>query len=148
MGLDDLGYLTEQGRCAPEKPVKGAARAERVADRIREEQREQRAKTAARKRDGYRCRWPHCDCEERRDRLEVAHIRDKSLCGENDSANLICLCLARHQGRPSLHSGDLAIRPIDEKDGANGPVEFWYREARGTWFMVARERAIGILERD
>lgn len=125
------------------KPAKGEARAARVSERIKDEQREARAKAQARKRDGYRCRWPHCDCEARRDRLEVAHIHNKSLCGENDAANLICLCVSRHQGRPSLHSGDLDVRPINAALGANGPCEFLRLDDCGELVTVAREIVIG-----
>lgn len=133
---------------ATPKPAKGSAKAARVDRRLKDEAQEDRAKTAARKRDGYRCRWPSCDCEARRDRIEVAHIVNKSNGGENHTRNLICLCVARHQGRPSLHSGDLSIRPVNGKAGADGPVSFWMKAKGGKWFMVAQERHIHVLERD
>lgn len=128
------------------KPAKGTTRAARVQTRMAEEDFEAREKTKARKRDG-RCRWPHCDCAARRDRLEVAHVVNKSLGGTSDLENLIVLCLSRHQGRPSLHSGDLKIERLTDK-GTSGPCEYWARDAMQQWYMVARERAPFVLERD
>ena len=104
-----------------------------------------RGTARARKRDGYRCRWPLCDCQQRGDRIEVAHLRSKSLGGENESSNMMCLCSSRHRGLPSLHSGELKIRPIDEALGTNGPCEFWASDS-GDWHLVARERSVGLLE--
>jgi hypothetical protein len=121
------------------KPIKGSSRAARVAARIAEERHEDREKTKARKRD-LRCRWPGCDCQTRRDRIEVAHIEDKSLLGPSDSENLVCLCVARHQGRPSLHSKDLRIEKLTPA-GADGPLSFWARDYDGSWYCVALESA-------
>lgn len=125
------------------KPVKGSDRARRVALRLSEEAREQRNKSRVRKADG-RCRWPGCDCRERRDRLEVAHVVNKSQGGLSEPGNLIVLCLARHQGKPSLHSGELRIEPLTEQ-GTRGPCEFWQQDDHG-WHVVAREVAPFILE--
>ena len=121
------------------KPVKGSARAARVQDQIGAEEYEARQKTAARKRDG-RCRWPHCDCKQRRDRLEVAHVVNKSAGGSSHVSNLIVLCQARHRGRPSLHSGDLRIEPLTD-EGTNAGCAFWATDSDGKKYMVARERA-------
>lgn len=148
MGLSDLITPDERPYRPTQKPPKGSARAARVAKRLKKEAKESTAKSAARKRDGYRCRWPHCDCEERRDRIEVAHLVNKSQQGKNDPKNLITLCVARHQGNPSLHSGDLEIRPVDPRQGANGPVEFWKRDKSGRFYLVAREIRLHQLERD
>ena len=128
-----------------QKPPRGTARAARVARRTQEEQRERRAKTQARKRDGYRCRWPKCDCRQRRDRIEVAHLRSKSLGGANEATNLISVCLSVHQGSHSLHSQDKRIMPLTDA-GANGPVIFYARNTDGDWYLVARERSVGLLE--
>lgn len=133
------------------KPAKGTARAERVERRKAIERYEDRQKTLARKRDG-RCRWPGCDCKARRDRIEVAHIHDKGIGGDHGLRSavelLICLCVARHQGRPSLHSGDLEVRPVNELDGTNGPCEFWRRDDHHEWYLVAREIRPFQYERD
>lgn len=128
------------------KPVKGEAQAKRVQKQIAREDHEDRQKTKVRKRDGYRCRWPNCDCQERRDRIEVAHVIDKGKGGSSDADNMIVLCLARHQGKPSLHSGDLKVEPLT-RAGTNGPCAF-YRKTGKRWTMVAQERDIHILERD
>jgi hypothetical protein len=136
---------------ALQKPAKGTAHAERVQKRMAVESHEDREKTKARKRDGYRCRWPGCDCFERRDRIEVAHIEDKGMGGDHglrsDADMLICLCVARHQGRPSLHSGDLRIEPLTVA-GTNGPCAFWKVGDDGREYLVAQERAPFVYERD
>lgn len=136
-----------QGGVACPKPVKGSARSARVQTRIECEERERSNKSRVRKLDHYQCRWPNCDCDKRRDRLEVAHVVDKSRGGSDDVGNLIVLCLARHQGRPSLHSGDLRIDPLTD-EGTRGPCEFWRKDEHEQWVMVARERAPFICERD
>lgn len=120
------------------KPVKGTARAARVARRLAEQSFEAREKTAARRRDGYRCRWPSCECRQRRDRIEVAHLVNKSQGGSSHRTNLICLCVARHQGRPSLHSGELHIEPLTDR-GTSGPCAFWAKDAAGRVTLVGQE---------
>lgn len=118
------------------KDPKGTTRAVRVRKRIAFEQHEARMKTIVRKRDGYRCRWPGCDCRERRDRIEVAHVVNKSAGGSSEASNLICLCVARHRGRPSLHSGDLRIEPLTAA-GTNGPCAFLRRYlGREGWYFT------------
>jgi hypothetical protein len=133
------------------KPAKGTAHDERVEKRKAVESYEDGQKRRVRLRD-KRCRWPSCDCHQRRDRIEVAHIHDKGIGGDHglrsSADQLICLCVARHQGRPSLHSGDLEVRPMRETEGTNGPCEFWRRDAQQQWYLVAREIAAFIYERD
>lgn len=142
MSVADLFY-----RGAQPKPVKGASHVARVRRRKADEAEERAHKVTARARDGFACRWPGCDCRARRDRLEVAHLVSKSRGGSNDTAKLVTLCRSRHQGRPSLHSGELRIEPLTAA-GANGPLAFWSTDELGRWWMVAQERAVGIVERD
>lgn len=132
------------------KPYKGQARDERIASRKAVEAHEDREKTKVRRRDIV-CRWPHCDCRARRDRLEVAHIDAKGMGGDHgvrsDAENMLLLCLARHQGHTSLHSGDLRIEK-KTVEGANGPLLFYRRGDDGVWSMVGEEVAPGVLARD
>jgi hypothetical protein len=115
-------------------------RRQRKADADAYEARE-KAKVRARDR---KCRWPHCDCHKLNLPLEVAHVVSKSIGGSNDAANLILLCIEKHQGRPSLHSGDLEVRPHDESKGTNGPCDFLVLRDDGRWEVVASERMIGV----
>jgi hypothetical protein len=103
---------------------------------------EKREKAKVRARD-RKCRWPGCDCEKLRLPLEVAHIVSKSLGGSNDAPNLMLLCVSRHQGSPSLHSGDMEIRPQTAM-GTDGPCDFYVLRERGRWECIASERLIGV----
>jgi len=97
-------------------------------------------------RDGFKCRWP--EVHKCRGGLEAAHIRDKSLLGDTSTANEITLCAWIHRRGPqSIHGKHLKVE-CETPDGANGALSFWRQDAAGTFYLVARERAIGILERD
>lgn len=148
--MSHIENLPDEPRPVGPKPAKGSAREERRQKREAVEDYEDREKTKARKRDGYRCRWPGCDCAERHERIEVAHIHDKGIGGDHGLRSsvdqLICLCVARHQGRPSLHSGDLKIEPLTA-EGTNGPCNFWRQDDKG-WYLVAEEVSVGIYRRD
>ena len=100
-------------------------------------------------RDGFKCRWP--EVHKCRGGLEAAHIRDKSLLGDTSTANEITLCAWIHRRGPqSIHGKQLKVTP-DTADGADGPCSFWKQasvNAYDGYYCVARERAIGILERD
>ncbi len=97
-------------RCAKPKPAKGSAARARKEQRAKLVAFELAEKRAVRLRDRV-CRWPRCSCHKLKLRLEVAHIVDKAQGGSSHRSNMILLCVEKHQGRPSLHSGDLAIRP-------------------------------------
>jgi 5-methylcytosine-specific restriction endonuclease McrA len=127
-----------------QKPPKGSYRRERTQKRLAVESEEDRNKAIVRKRD-RKCRWPFCDCAKFRERLEVAHVVSKSLGGSNDPSNLILLCVSKHQGRPSLHSGDLAVAP-QTSAGTNGPCDFKAQDDKGRWHVVASERYVGVSE--
>lgn len=114
---------------------------------------ERTAKAEAKASDGGRCRWPGCDCRQRRLSVEMAHVAAKGMGGtpdgrRNDPRNLITLDIERHRtGRKSLHSGDLKIVALTE-DGTRGPCEFWSTDDLGQPYLVAREREPFIYERD
>lgn len=108
-------------------------------------------KKEARKRDGYRCRFPLCGCRLLRLRLEVSHQEHKGAGGNPTGTRstvdkLITFCVHRHQhGAVSVHHGTLRARPLTAK-GTNGPVAFDIQGGFGLpgqgWKELARETAV------
>ena len=97
-------------------------------------------------RDGFKCRWP--EVHKCRGGLEAAHIRDKSLLGDTSTANEITLCAWIHRRGPqSIHGKQLKVE-CETPDGANSCLSFWRQDAPGTYHLVGREVAIGIIEKD
>jgi hypothetical protein len=100
-----------------------------------------------------RCRWPEAHvC--RGGALESAHIRDKSLRGETSTANEVLLCPWIHRRGPeSIHGKQLKIE-AETPYGANGPLSFHRQtgevDALGQpiYYCVARERSVGVIEKD
>jgi hypothetical protein len=113
---------------------------------------EDAAKRAVRARD-RRCRWPQCaNCASYKPRLEVAHLDAKGFGGDHGIVStpdqMILLDFLTHQSGPSsLEQHGRRIVPLT-KDGTNGPCEFWATDERGEWYLVARERALFVYERD
>ncbi len=129
-------------RNAPQKPAKGTAWLTSHQRRKDRTNAELTAKAKVRRRD-IKCRWPRCECRTMTGvPLECAHILDKSLGGENTTANMMLLCRFRHQGKPSLHSKDLRIEP-QTSAGADGLCDF-YADIDGEWVCIASERLIGV----
>lgn len=124
---------------------------ERKARKRERDKHEDDVKAQVKRRDLQKCRWPRCEFKHYR--IEAAHLDASGMGGDPNGermtrANLITLCWLHHQGPVSLEKHDLKVEPITDR-GCDGPVEFYQRDKRGRgWFMVARERAIGILERD
>jgi hypothetical protein len=135
-------------RGAIPKPSKGSALLKRRADRKAIELEEEKEKAKVRKRDRG-CRWPRCECKALKNiALHVAHLDDKGMGGDHGlrsrADRMIHLCFLRHEGQPSLHSGDLAIVPQTDA-GTDGPCDFYARHAdHGRLELVASERTIGI----
>jgi hypothetical protein len=136
MGSDSLD------RCAQPKPSKGSALLARKQARAELDAFEKTEKAKVRKRDRT-CRWPGCDCGRLKLRLEVAHVVAKSLGGSSHADNLILLCFIKHQGVPSLHSGDLKIEPRTSA-GTNGPCDFYVRTESGRMEIAFSETARGV----
>ena len=112
---------------------------------------EKREKAKARKRDkravgGLGCRWPEPHiC---RGGVEAAHLVDKSRGGANAAENLVSLCAWLHRRGPeSIHGKQLKIEK-ETSAGADGPLSFWRKTLDGTFYLVKREIAPGIIERD
>jgi hypothetical protein len=133
------------------KPARGEHRREHRARQAEANANEKSAKAESKARDRYRCRWPRCTTNLLIDPLESAHLQHKGIGGDSTSVRsqrqgLISLCQRHHRGPVSLDKKDLRIIPITP-EGADGPCEYerWDGEH---WVLVARERAIGIWERD
>lgn len=135
------------------KPKRGSASlAREQADAQREANRKAVAKQV-KQRDSYRCRWPEAHkC--RGGPLEAAHIKDLSLRGVTVATNEITFCPWIHRRGPeSIHGKELKVEP-ETSAGANGPCSFWRQtgeyDALGqpVYYLVARERAIGVVEKD
>lgn len=122
---------------------------------------ESRNKSAARKRDGWACRFPRCACLLLRLHPEVAHVDgDKGIGGDHGERShvtqLMCLCKLRHQhgeSRISLHRKTLRIEFLSPAK-ASGPVRWWVNVAVldypltsvEDWRVVAQERECRVLE--
>jgi hypothetical protein len=114
---------------------------------------EEANKRIVRARD-QRCRWPRCEnCASFRPRLEVAHLDAKGFGGDHgtrsEPSQMMLLDFLTHQDGPkSLEQHGRRIVPLTER-GTDGPCEFWQVDlTTGQWFLVARERAPFVYERD
>src|SRR5688572_16665815 len=134
------------------KPKRGAAiLAREKADAEREAHEREIAKQV-KTREGFKCRWP--EKHKCRGGLEAAHILDKSLGGATSTENELAVCAWIHRRGPaSIHGKELRV---DKESGlgANGPLSFWKQsgeyDALGQpiYYCVARERSIGVVEKD
>lgn len=132
----------------PSKPL----RLERHERKRAHSSQEDFVKREAKRRDGRECRWPRCEYRKVVQPLDAAHIAAKGMGGTPDGRrnvreNLMAICRLHHQGRCSLHSGDLAIEPLTPQ-GTDGPCAFFSTDPDGKRYMVAQERAIRQYERD
>lgn len=130
------------------KPEKGTALIQRRKRQKAARADEDAAKDIVRARD-VRCRWPHCEnCRIYKPRLEVAHIQAKGAGGPNVPENMMLLDYLTHQGgTSSLEQHGKRIEPLTAA-GTNGPCEFWATDENDQWYLVARERAPFLYERD
>jgi hypothetical protein len=132
------------------KPAKGSALLKRreLRAEILAHEKEEKAKVV--KRDGPKvCRLvPHC---EEREKFETAHLDDKGMGGDHGirtvASRMIRSCFWHHQGARSLHSKDLRVECLTDR-GTDGPVEVWATDATGDWFLLKRETAVNVAERD
>lgn len=121
------------------KPAKGASRAQRLDRRAEIVRIENHAKLAAKVRDGYQCRVPGCTTDTKVWRLESAHLVDKGMGGDHGThshqrSDYVSCCLHHHQGRRSLHSGDLKAIPLTA-EGGDGPVQ-WQELRESGWTIL------------
>lgn len=127
------------------KPARGDFRRERLARADAERSQRDANKRLSKKRDGFKCRWPHV-CR-KGDPLESAHLVNLSQGGSDETSNLITLCQSIHNGqRGSLHSQERHIEPLTDM-GADSVCAFYERHPEtGRVECVAIERVIGISE--
>jgi hypothetical protein len=93
-----------------------------------------------------RCRWPMA--HKCRGGLECAHMLDASLGGAYTAENLIRICAWIHRRGPeSIHGKQLAIEPQTPR-GARDGLLFYRKGDDGIFYLVARETAPYVLERD
>lgn len=129
----------------PPKPQRG----QRVLDKEKADaealKKELEVKKAVKRRDVV-CQWP--EPHKCRGGLECAHIIDASLGGRMHEENLILLCAWIHRRGPeSIHGKQLKIE-AETSWGARGPLGFWKKGEDGAYYLVARQRADGTVERD
>lgn len=121
-----------------QKPVRGEKKHAHREKQKTADSKEARNKTAVRKRDSYRSRWPN----DTGTPLEVAHLTHKGMGGDPNTersvpALMILVSRDVHQGPKSLHSGDRRVQFLS-KEKANGPVAFLEKRG-GKWVEIARE---------
>jgi len=107
-------------------------------------------KAKVRKRDGAcYCRLvPGCV---ERHLFETAHLDAKGMGGDHGVRTVAELmvrgCFFHHRGNWSLHSKDLRVAYLTPEK-ANGPIEVWGKAETGEEYLVGRESAVGVWERD
>lgn len=133
------------------KPPRGTGLLERETDDAKRLALEREVAKLVKKRDG-RCRWP--EAHRCRGGLEAAHIVNKSACGPTCTSNEVTLCAWIHRRGPeSIHGQQLKIEK-ETAAGADGILSFWRQTGeydplgQPIYHCVARERAIGIIDKD
>lgn len=143
-------------RTAQPKPIRGEQQLARKRAKAALESAEDAIKRAAKRRDNYRCRWPHETSEEaarcRMLRLESAHLNHKGMGGDKQLLRtrrdlLITFGLQCHDLFDGRVGGgrDRRVRFLTERK-ADGPCAFDVKRG-GKWIEIGRERSVGILER-
>jgi hypothetical protein len=134
-------------------PKPGSVRVERAAKSLKRRAKEDAAGAAAKKRDWFRCVWPHQTAAEREacrrsSWKEAMHWKAKGMGGNPDGTrnvrrNLVTGCPDVHQGPTSIHAGKKRIRALtpDLMDGARAFDE----KVGGKWIEVGHETSCGVL---
>jgi hypothetical protein len=142
--------LTEEQLERLRKPAKGSALLDRRDKRAQIKAHEATEKAKVVKRDGLKaCRLvPTC---QEREKFETAHLDDKGMGGDHGNRTsadrMIRSCFFHHQGPWSLHSNDLRVDCLTP-EGTDGPVEVWARDEHQQWYLLKRETAVNVVERD
>lgn len=131
------------------KPPKGSAFMERKGRRAQRIQVEHSEMQAAKKRDGFRCRWPGCNGKFKGLDLPIdaCHgIAHRGPGGNPDGSRtkqavIISLCREHHR---QLDGHEIEIHPLTSAV-FDGPVSFHVRcEESGVMQHVASETSIGV----
>lgn len=164
MALSDLPTLGEMNATprAEPKGTKHEARMKVESARQEIRDKEDRHKSAARKRDGWVCRFPRCVCHRLRLAPEVHHVIPKGFGGDHGTVStseyLVCLCRPRHrESRVSFHFGAIQIEALTPA-GMNGAIRWWIditaifrplaqrQPGDEQWFLVAEEESVRVLK--
>ena len=136
---------------ALQKPSKEASELARRTQKAHRRIYERQQKAAVVRRDGrHTCRLvPGCL---EREKFETAHVEAKGMGGtpsgiRNHQSNTLRACFFHHQGRWSLHSGDLRVEYLTPH-GTDGPILVWGTVSDGQWGIVGREVAVGHWEQE
>jgi hypothetical protein len=85
------------------------------------------------------------------DKHATAHIVAKGMGGDHGTRTkaelMVRSCWYHHQGPWSLHSYDLRVEFLTDQK-ADGPIAVWGLDEQGREYLVGRESAVGIWERD
>jgi 5-methylcytosine-specific restriction endonuclease McrA len=95
-------------------------------------------------RDGRQCR----SCGKRTDPDDVGlqrghrhHIQYKSACGPDETWNIVTLCAVCHNEEEHRHR-------LRIEGNADEALTFWRKDADGAWYVVRRELAVRVVEKD
>ena len=155
-----MGASNWSGLAIPKRPKENSMRDERREKRAERIDYERGNKRLAKARDGHRCRWPQKHtCE---GPIESSHVFEHKKMGgdpamdRSETRGLMTFCRGIHRTfEASIDGKDLRVEPLTDK-GADGPCRFLARVpyhdiATGNtgdeWIEIARERAVGVLER-
>lgn len=134
------------------KPERGSARLEREKRKADQKAAEDAVIAEAKALDSFRCRW--AGRHKCRGPLEGAHVFQHRGMGGNPEGDrttvdkILTVCAWIHRlGPRTIDGGDLRVVAESDK-GTRGPCSFWRETPDGAWFMVARERAPFVYERD
>jgi hypothetical protein len=128
------------------KPLKGSAKLER-RDKVNKRHRvEQAEMQAAKKRDGGKCRFPHCRLKELV--VDAAHLEHRgpggNPAGDRTKVDSVISLCRQHHSMFDRH--DMAITPLTER-GTDGPCEFRWRDGHdGPMTRYAVERTFRVSE--
>ncbi len=123
------------------KPAKGSALLAKRQKRAEVLSHEKAEKAAVVARDGAKfCRLvPGC---REREKFETAHLDDKGMGGDHGhrttADTMVRACFWHHQGRWSLHSGDLRVVYLTDAK-ADGPIQVWGKGEDGREYLVKSE---------
>jgi hypothetical protein len=104
----------------------------------------------AKRRDGHQCRWPRCEFRRVVQPIDGAQFFEAKGMGGDPSLVrsspdlLMALCRMHHDLQ---EHGELKVEPLTDAM-ADGPCAFWSQRFNEPRYLVAQERAIGLLERD
>jgi hypothetical protein len=131
------------------KPLRGEYRLECTGKKRSRKLAEDKTMAQAKRRDGNKCRWPRCVYKELV--IECAHLDHRKMGGnpagdKTQRHKLIALCVRHHDQFDGRALPDIAIEPVNAKDGTDGPCAYYVRGESGRMEHVATEKYIGVSE--